>query len=255
MSFLAGRLAATEGAYFLHESKNAVGRLAQKLPPPPPPSASADGVKALTDDAVGTADVLPEILRHSLPIKGAAVPEPSSLSFSSRWLVHSSSSSSAPVLSDSHNPLRSYISLPQATFGPKRWQVPLEQPNISASTANELRHDRYSPADSEKIKAALVGYSQIGKAFAVATSIVFGGATILLAYAANSLQLHSIDDIKTKGRDLIQPGADMVKEQMGPFRIWAEKMSRKWHREVDGEAKEKTIIKELARTLGSRTSN
>lgn len=122
MSFLAGRLAATEGAYFLHESKNAVGRLAQKLPPPPPPpSGSADGVKALTDDAVGTADVLPEILRHSLPIKGAAVPEPSSLSVPSRWLVHSSSSSSAPVLSDSHNPLRSFISLPQATFGPKRY--------------------------------------------------------------------------------------------------------------------------------------
>lgn len=28
------------------------------------------------------------------------------------------------------------------------------------------------------------------------------------------------DDIKTKMRDLIQPGADTVKEQMGPFRTW-----------------------------------
>lgn len=33
-----------------------------------------------------------------------------------------------------------------------------------------------------------------------------------------------IDDIKTKGRDLIQPGADMVKEQMGPFRIWVSEL-------------------------------
>ncbi|RWW86818.1 hypothetical protein BHE74_00004388 [Ensete ventricosum] len=177
MSFLAGRLAAAEGAYFLHESRNAVGRLAQKLPPPP--SGSTDGVKALTDDAVGTADVLPEILRHSLPIKGAAVPEPSSLSTSSKWLVHSSSSSSAPVLSDSHNPLRAYISLPQATFGPKRYA-----PHLSFQFSPLLEQLQF---------------------------------LILFTFVPNFVE---IDDIKTKGRDLIQPGADMLKERMGPFRIW-----------------------------------
>lgn len=28
------------------------------------------------------------------------------------------------------------------------------------------------------------------------------------------------DDIRTKGKDLIQPGADMLKEQMVPLRAW-----------------------------------
>ncbi|WOL20222.1 hypothetical protein Cni_G29026 [Canna indica] len=253
MSFLAGRLAATEGAYFLHESKHAVGRLAQKLPPSAPPSASAaTGTSSTASEA---SDVLPEILRHSIPLKGTVVADASSLSTSSKWVVRGSTSSST-VSSDSLNPLRAYVSLPQATFGPKRWQLPDEQPIISASTANELRRDRYPPpVDPEKLKAVLAGYSQIGKAFAAATLLVFGGATTLFVYAANKLQLHSTDEVKTKVRDIIQPGADTMKEQMGPFRIWVENMSKKWHHGMDSEAKDKTLIKELSKTFGAKTPN
>ncbi|KAG6514089.1 hypothetical protein ZIOFF_024429 [Zingiber officinale] len=116
MSFLAGRLAATEGAYFLHESKNVVSRHAQKLPPTPLPS-----LPVAAEARSKIADVLPEILRHDVPLKGISTADASSLSASSKWLVRGSSSSSSSMVSpDSLNPLRAYVSLPQATFGPKR---------------------------------------------------------------------------------------------------------------------------------------
>ena len=42
-----------------------------------------------------------------------------------------------------------------------RWQLPTEQPNYLASTANERRRDRNPPPmDPEKLKAVIAGYSQ-----------------------------------------------------------------------------------------------
>jgi 4-hydroxy-L-threonine phosphate dehydrogenase PdxA len=70
MSFLAGRLAGKEAAYFFQESKQAVTKLAQKNNhnhnhnPISKPNA-ADERQHLQDHA----DVLPEVLRHSLPSK------------------------------------------------------------------------------------------------------------------------------------------------------------------------------------------
>ncbi|CAL5037795.1 unnamed protein product [Urochloa decumbens] len=147
MSFLAGRIAAAkEGAFFLQESKSAVGRLAEKLPA----SASAPGGAS----APPSPDVLPEILRHSVPIKGTPPPAEPSLSASSRWTLPPGSAEAAGVHPDALNPLRSYVSLPQATFGPKRWQLPTEQPSYLASTANDRRRDRNPPPmDPEKLKA------------------------------------------------------------------------------------------------------
>lgn len=124
MSFLAGRLAATEGAFFLQESKHAVGRLAQKHAPTTPSSSSAAAVAAPKNEEV--ADVLPEILRHSIPIKGVAAEADPSLSTASKWLLQQSSSHSPSSASpDVLNPLRAYVSLPQATFGPKRSRSPI----------------------------------------------------------------------------------------------------------------------------------
>lgn len=123
MSFLPGRLAATEGAYFLHESRHAAARLADELPP----SAASPFPSPSTPPP---ADVLPEILRHSLPVKRAsAAPDPS-LSTASKWLLHGSPSPpphshSLSLSADAINPLRAYVSLPQATFGPKRSPPPL----------------------------------------------------------------------------------------------------------------------------------
>ncbi|KAF3329112.1 hypothetical protein FCM35_KLT06190 [Carex littledalei] len=253
MSFLPGRLAAAEGSYFLNESKHAAGRLAEKLPSSP---ASASASPSPHSD-VAPADVLPEILRHSIPIKRASSGSDASLSTASKWVLNGSGSANS-VSADAINPLRAYVSLPQVTFGPKsRWQLPSEQTHFSASTANDLRRGQVSSSpDPEKLKALMHSYSQIGKAFAVATIVVFGGVTALSVYTAHKLELRTTDDIRTKGRDAIQPRVDKLKEQMSPFRSWVENMSRRWHvEEGNKEAKENPLIKELSKAIGVKTSN
>uniref|UniRef100_A0A8R7UZZ8 Uncharacterized protein n=1 Tax=Triticum urartu TaxID=4572 RepID=A0A8R7UZZ8_TRIUA len=217
MSFLAGRLAAQEGAYFLQESKLAAGRLAAKLP------ASARGPRPASPPP--SPDVLPEILRHSVPIRPTPPPADPTLYGSTRWALPQGGAEAAGVSPDVMNPLRSYVALPQATFGPKRWELPTEQPYYSAATANERRRDMHPPPmDPEKLKAVIDGYSQVGKAFLAGTVLVFGGATAVLLYTANKLQLHSVDGVKAKGKDAVQPHADMIKEQIAPLRKWVTKL-------------------------------
>ncbi|KAJ9686490.1 hypothetical protein PVL29_015409 [Vitis rotundifolia] len=241
MSFLRGRLAAAEGAYFYQETKHAVGRLVQNS-------------RNLPHE--GQADVLPEVLRHSLPSKiFHQQPSDSSLSSASKWVLHSDPKATSTPSSNDMNPLRAYLSLPQVTFGPKRWQLPEQGHAVLASTANELRRDRYSHVNPEKLKAAAEGLSQIGKAFAVATVVVFGGATLMFGLAVSKLQVHNSDDIRIKGRELVQPKFDVLKEQLIPMRIWVENMSKKWHVEREEDIKEKPIIKELTKILGPKTSS
>jgi hypothetical protein len=72
--------------------------------------------------------VLPEILRHSVPIKGTPPPAEASLSASSRWALPPGGAEAAGLHPDALNPLRSYVSLPQATFGPKRYAHPHSWP-------------------------------------------------------------------------------------------------------------------------------
>ncbi|KAI4305775.1 hypothetical protein L6164_029121 [Bauhinia variegata] len=125
MSFLAGRLAGKEGAFFFQESKQAVGKLVEKnsvskkLEGPSSSSSSS----LLSAEHEGHADVLPEVLRHSLPAKVFKTDtplEPSSYS-ASKWVLHSDPKTASSFSSDALNPLRAYVSLPQVTFGPKRF--------------------------------------------------------------------------------------------------------------------------------------
>lgn len=255
MSFLAGRLAGKEGAFFFQESKHAVNRLAEKSATTvknlPPPSSSS----AIEHES--QADVLPEVLRHSLPSKIFGKPyEPSSLSTSSKWALRSDHpNSSSTVSPDVLNPLRAYVSLPRVTFGPKRWELPSEEHSVLASTANEMRKDRYTTINPDKLKAAAEGLTYIGKAFAVATAIVFGGATLVFSLAASKLDLRNGDDIRTKGKDLVQPKLDVIREQFVPLKTWAEDTSKKWHLDRQEDVKEKPMVKELAKILGAKTSN
>ncbi|KAG0470654.1 hypothetical protein HPP92_017354 [Vanilla planifolia] len=244
MSFLAGRLIAKEGSFFLQESKIAAARLAEKLPASTG-EAAAGSAAVFSEESVY---VLPEILRHSIPIKAntGSTPEPS-LPTSSKWLLKGSSSShTSAIPTDTLNPLRAHVSLPHVTFGPKRWTLTTEKLTFSASTANELRHDRYTSIDPEKLKALAKGYTQIGKAFAIATMVVFGGGMTLLIYTARRLQIESTDHIRSKGRDLILPQVDMIRERMAPIKSWVDQISKKPHmkREV---VVEKSFIKELER--------
>uniref|UniRef100_A0A453R8B3 Uncharacterized protein n=1 Tax=Aegilops tauschii subsp. strangulata TaxID=200361 RepID=A0A453R8B3_AEGTS len=104
----------TGGCILPQESRNAAGRLAQKLPAsehgprPAPPAPSPD--------------VLPEILRHTMPLRPTLPPPNSTLYGPTRWALPSGGAEAAGVSPDVLNPLRSYVALPQATFGlgPKR---------------------------------------------------------------------------------------------------------------------------------------
>ncbi|KAL5794144.1 hypothetical protein ACOSP7_002738 [Xanthoceras sorbifolium] len=258
MSFLAGRLAGKEGAYFFQESKQAVNRLAEKTTAAAAKSSPASSLSSAELEL--QADVLPEVLRHSLPAKIFGRPaDPSSLSTAaSKWWVlpaDKKTGSGVSVSPDALNPLRAYVSLPQVTFGPKRWALPSQEHSVLASTANDLRRDKYTPMNPEKLKAAAEGLQQIGKAFAVATVVVFGGATVIFSMAVSKLEVHNSDEIRTKGRDLVHPKFEMIREQLTPIRTWAENTSRKWHFEKEEDIKEKPIIKELSRILGAKTSS
>ncbi|KAG4964591.1 hypothetical protein JHK85_039566 [Glycine max] len=239
MSFLAGRLAGKEAAYFFQESKQAVGKLAQKNPLP-----KTNNNNLNFHEGYDHADVLPEVLRHSLPSKVFRNDEATSFSFSaSKWVLHSDPKTQSSVSPDALNPLRAYLSLPQVTFGPKRWQLPEAANTVSASTANESRQDRYAThVNPEKLKAAGEGlahdnglwktegvvnahHNLFGKAFAVATAFVFGGAALVFGMVASKLELQN-----------------------------AENMSRKWHVERD-DVKQKTIIKELSKIWGEKRTD
>ncbi|VVA90040.1 unnamed protein product [Arabis nemorensis] len=246
-----GRLAGKEAAYFFQESKHAVNRIAEKSPTTGKklPSSPADPPEIQPD-------VLPEILRHSLPSKiYGRPPDPSSLSQFSKWALESDPNAPVSISPDVLNPLRGYVSLPQVTFGRRRWDIPESENSVLASTANELRRDKDGiPVNPEKLKAAGEGLQHIGKAFAVATVIIFGSATLVFGTAASKLDVRNADDIRTKGKDLFQPKLESMKEQVEPLRTWAGNMSKKWHFENnDGTIKEKPILKELSKILGPKS--
>lgn len=124
MSFLAGRLAGKEGAYFFQESKQAVNRLVEKTPTKTNANVQLQTLTSPAAEHETPADVLPEVLRHSLPSKIFGRPsDPSSLSRPSKWALHSDRNKWSSVSPDALNPLRAYVSLPQVTFGPKRFDV------------------------------------------------------------------------------------------------------------------------------------
>ncbi|PRQ52715.1 hypothetical protein RchiOBHm_Chr2g0158471 [Rosa chinensis] len=252
MSFLAGRLAGKEGAYFFQESKQAVGRLVSRKGP------AHKKLPSAATEQESQADVLPEVLRHSLPprIYHQQPEMASSLDTASKWVLKSDSKNPFSISSQTLNPLRDYVSLPQVTFGPKRWQLPESENSMLASTANELRRDRHpTPINPEKFKAAAEGLTRIGVAFAIATAIVFGGATLVIGMAVSKLQVQNSDDIRTKGKDLVEPKFEEIREQLVPLKAWVENMSRKWHLEKGEDVKEKPLIKSLSKMLGAKTSN
>ncbi|KOM46751.1 hypothetical protein LR48_Vigan07g045500 [Vigna angularis] len=224
MSFLAGRLAGKEAAYFFQESKQAVGKLAQKNPIPKSNSNNNNNLNFHEEH--DHSDVLPEVLRHHLPSRVFRNDEVTTSSFSaSKWVLPSDPKIHSSVSPDALNPL-------------------------------------------------------LGKAFAVATAFVFGGAALVFGTVASKLELHNISDIKTKGKEYVEPQLESIKEQFAPFKIWAslklyffsllrtfqftsltqnldlqaENVSKKWHKEEE-DVKQKTIVKELSKIWGRKTSD
>jgi len=256
MSFLAGRLAGKEAAYFFEESKHVVTRFVEKNPKLKTPNSQL--LTPNSNPAGESPDVLPEILRHSLPSKiyrGETLSEFESEFTSPKWALPKSETGPYRVSVDVMNPLRAYVSLPQVSFGAKRWQLPTAESSVIASTANDLRSSDYTQVNPEKVRAAAEGLTQIGMAFAAGTAIIFGSAVLILGLAASKLDIHSVDDIRAKGKDLLHPKLENMKEGLHPLRDWADKKSMEWRFNNEHDINEKSIIKELSKRLGPKSSS
>ncbi|XP_057836515.2 uncharacterized protein LOC131046742 isoform X2 [Cryptomeria japonica] len=235
MSFLAGRLAGTEGAFFANQSKIAAARLREKLgdvnaSPCPVPS-SNDSSKA---------DVLPEILRHSIPLSSgndtaSTMSRHSSLASVSAIVRGNTSSGEqlqlgrhqSPDVLNAMNPLNAWISVPRATFGPKRWTLPAEELSLQASTANEIRKDHSTSIDTEKMKAAMEGFST-REWLSLNWWHVLAGKHLLTEMGV-TLRTVQCSDIQREGKAMIQPKVQAVRERFRPLKIWVEKISMRWH--------------------------
>ncbi|KAH7422799.1 hypothetical protein KP509_12G026200 [Ceratopteris richardii] len=164
MNIFARRAAASEGAFFSQASKESIVRLREKTPRSSAPAAgdaSSTGDVALLKDEVNP-DVLPEILQHSLPKHQQYDPLPTSSSPSPSSLVSLASAKPSNVASRhraDNNGLAFLPTLPQASFGPRRWKVTEEEVKLMASTANEARFLDDTPTmDDAKAKALVEGY-------------------------------------------------------------------------------------------------
>ncbi|KAG7022850.1 hypothetical protein SDJN02_16586, partial [Cucurbita argyrosperma subsp. argyrosperma] len=135
------------------------------------------------------------------------------------------------------------------------WELPQYENSVVASTANDLRTDKHTSINPHKLKAAAEGLTNVGKAFGVSTALVFGGSTFIFGFTMSKLDLNNADEIQQKGRSMFEPKIEMVREQLAPLKVWADDMSKKWRVERNGDMKEKPLIKELSKILGSKTPN
>ncbi|KAI5054618.1 hypothetical protein GOP47_0029763 [Adiantum capillus-veneris] len=229
MSFLGWRAAASEGAFFSQTTKEAIARLREKaFKSSSPISAESSTTVPLSGIKGANADILPEILQHSLPEQHQYDPLPSSFSPSPSSLASLASvKSSSPVPHRRMDTvgLTFLPTLPQASFGPRRWTPPDEEVTCLASTANEARREGTPTIDDAKAKALLEGYGVVLKAFLIATAIVVGGATVAIAIVVSKLQIHSLDDIRIKSHEHMRPQMEAVRKHFEPWRQWVQKRS------------------------------
>ncbi|XP_024361790.1 uncharacterized protein [Physcomitrium patens] len=257
MSFLAGRLAATEGAFFNQHSKQAAVALKQKLKTSTPPNSVSETSNSESVLKLSRADVLPEVLRHSLPIAPttealqavdvASAPARSSLATSLKSIL-----SPRPLSQDgavrtgfpSIQVVDHFASVPQTSLGRKKWMIDAPDVQMVASTANESRVAKASVMDE---KAAMEGLFVVTKAFAVATGLVFGGSIIAAAVTASKHDIKSFDDIRTKGRDYFTPRVERMKNTLEPLKSWANQKTEAWKIE---EERRRAIGVDYAKSFG-----
>ncbi|KAG0555501.1 hypothetical protein KC19_12G173600 [Ceratodon purpureus] len=255
MSFLPGRLAATEGAFFNQHSKQAAIALKQKLKSSTPTPASSNSESVLKPSQ---ADVLPEVLRHSLPIAPTAAEVAASnvISTPARSSLAASLNSvlgrrTAPQDGTARTGVPSIqavdhlASVPQTSFGRKKWNIDAPDVQMVASTANESRLlTKDSVVDQ---KAAMEGLFVVTKAFAVATAFVFGGSIIAASVTASQHDVKSLDDLRTKGREYFTARAEQLKKRFEPLKSWTDQKSESWKIE---ESRRRAIGADYAKSLG-----
>lgn len=118
---------------------------------------------------------------------------------------------------------------------------------ILASTANEARVEGSPTIDDAKAQELVEGYSTVVKAFLVATALVVAGATVVVGVVGSKLQIHSIDDLRTKGHERMQPRAEAIRQSVEPWKKWAQQRSRNWNMD---DNKRNVISGPFAEALG-----
>jgi hypothetical protein len=87
----------------------------------------------------------------------------------------------------------------------------------------------------------------VTKAFVVATGLVFGGALTTAAITGALLDIQSVKDIRTQGREYFQPGVQRLQQSFEPLRLWAQGKCEKWKLP---ESHRRAIGADFAQSLG-----
>ncbi|EFJ34836.1 hypothetical protein SELMODRAFT_405780 [Selaginella moellendorffii] len=202
--FLGRRVAAAEGGYFASRSREAIANLRRKQQEQVGSSKESNSDVALLSEAENQAkaDVLPEILQHSIPLR----PGKEEMS------VDSGLRSEKTIASPRIDPGDGYL-----TATPRTWGFgPLEGFNRQPSTANETRAAPEMSAAQAKL--VVEGYLMIVKAFFIGTALVCGGAVLGAKMITTCLGIKSMDDIPVKGREFFQPKVDGLRAMLEPAR-------------------------------------
>lgn len=263
MSFLPGRMAATEGAFFREQSKAAAKFLKEKMDP------QKLAETAPSSNANAHAGTLPEILMHTSPTPPpgfspppvtakrppSPVPEGSTLAGVSQSIMKQVTKVDGPpqlgldkLIGNDPIGLLSTSVPRETTFGPRRWNLeytPGSQP--VPSTANAARLETEPVVDPPTEQEVREGMFAIAKAFGAATAMVFGGAAVCVGYLGYRLEWHSLEDIKIKSREVMVPRVESLREWFKPTQQWATQKAEKWKIE---EAERQALGLEFANSLG-----
>lgn len=104
--------------------------------------------------------------------------------------------------------------------------------------------------DEAKAKALMEGYTVVMKAFLMGTALVVGGAIVAAGVVSSKLEIHSIDDIRSKGHEYMQPRAEAVRQNVEPWKQWAQQRSGYW--KLGDSSQHNAVSADLAKVLGLR---
>lgn len=100
---------------------------------------------------------------------------------------------------------------------------------------------RGGTADAAKVQSLMTGLSSVSKAFAAATILVYGGGAVALLLTCGALGIRRLEDIPTKGGELLQPSISSVKDTLEPLRLWIKESTARW-----------SLTEEEQRAVGAR---
>lgn len=173
----------------------------------------------------GLEDVLPEVLKHRLPVSPHQ--EPHVLRRSS---LQSASLTGAEAAAGAQAALQPVGHLPSLRLGPSKYQLP-RAVEVVPSTANARRGGR--AADKATVEAMMRGIRTVSKAFGVATVLVYGGGIVAFAATCRALGVTAIEDLPSKAEGALQPRIERVRARLQPFRERVLAMAAKWRMTED----------------------